>query len=214
MNKELQDILEKVSLLYRRYGIKSITMDDVARELGISKKTLYRYVSDKEDLVRKVVEHIRVCNFSTMRQRSDKKLNAIEDLIEVNRHISEVMKDHSPAYIYDLKKYYPDIFRELMSARRNLMYESMVANIRKGKKEGLYREELDEEIISKLYLLRIENLPDSEIFQEEVMHSTKFFRELFVYHIHGLATERGIRILEEYMPIINEFDKHTTKKPD
>lgn len=210
MNKELQDILEKVSLLYRKYGIKSITMDDVAKELGISKKTLYQYVSDKEDLVQKVVEHIRYCNFSTMRQKSDNKLNAIEDLVEVNRHINEVMKDHSPAYDYDLKKYYPDIFRSLMSARRKLMYESMVANIRKGKKEGLYREELDEEIIAKLHLLRIENLQESEIFNEEEMHSTKFFKELFVYHIHGLATERGIRILEEHMPIINAIENHTT----
>ena len=92
------------------------------------------------------------------------------------------------------------------------MYESMVANIRKGKKEGLYRKELDEVIIAKLHLLRIENLQESEIFNEDEMHSTRFFKELFVYHIHGLASEEGIRILKEHMPTINSLDSNTTQK--
>ena len=94
-----------------------------------------------------------------------------------------------------LKKYYPDIYGKLMSARRKLMYESMIANIRKGKKEGLYRRDLDEKIISKLHLLRIENVQSSEIFAEEEKHSSAFFREIFIYHIHGLATDKGRKIL-------------------
>ena len=203
MNKEMEDILDKVSMLYRKYGIKSVTMDDVAKELGISKKTLYQYVSDKTDLVAKAVDHTRQCNFDSFRQQAETQRNAIEELIDVSQHVNAIMKDHSPSYKYDLKKYYPDIFRDLMTARRKLMFESMLANIRKGKKEGLYRENLDEEIISKLHLLRIENLQESEIFEEEEMHSTKFFNEVFVYHIHGLATEKGLRVLEENMSRIN-----------
>ena len=68
MNKEFEDLLTKVSVLYRKYGIKSVTMDDVAHELGISKKTLYQFVCDKTELVQKVVEHVRQCNFSSMRK--------------------------------------------------------------------------------------------------------------------------------------------------
>lgn len=197
MNIEFEDILSKVSALYRKYGIKSVTMDDVAHELGISKKTLYQFVCDKTELVQKVVEHVRLCNFSAMKEREGTELNAIEELIEVSQHVNTVMKDHSPAYEYDLKKYYPDIYRNLMSARRKLMYESMISNIMKGKKEGIYRKELDEKIISKLHLLRIENLQSNEIFGEDEMHSPKFFREIFVYHIHGLATDKGLKILRD-----------------
>ena len=197
MSKEFEDILKKVSALYRRYGIKSVTMDDVAHELGMSKKTLYQFVSDKTELVQQVVEHIRQCNFSAMKKKEGADLNAIEELIEVSQHVNSLIKDHSPAYEYDLKKYYPDIYRSLMSARRKLMYESMISNIRKGKKEGVYRKELDEKIIAKLHLLRIENLQSNEIFDEEEMHSQKFFREVFVYHIHGLATDKGLKILRE-----------------
>ena len=210
MNIEMQDILEKVSVLYRKYGIKSITMDDVARELGISKKTLYQFVSDKTDLVQKVVEHVRKCNFSAMAENPGKKFNAVEDLIEVSTYLNNLMKDHSPSYEYDLRKYYPEIFSSLMSARRKLMYESMLANIRKGKKEGLYRKELDEEIITKLHLLRIENLQTTEIFREEEMHSSKFFKEVFVYHIHGLATEKGLLVLRENMKKIESLENHVS----
>jgi AcrR family transcriptional regulator len=208
MNKEFEKILEKVSVLYRKYGIKSVTMDDVARELGISKKTLYQYVSDKTELVEKVVEHTRHCNFSSMKDMKTINGNAIEQLIEVSQMVNSLMKNHSPSYEYDLKKYYPEIFRNLMSARREVMYESMLANIRQGKKEGVYREELDEVIISKLHLLRMENLQSNEIFKEEEMHTSKFFRELFVYHIHGLATLKGLDILNKNMKSLLQLEGH------
>jgi AcrR family transcriptional regulator len=199
MMTEVDSILEKVSALYRKYGIKSVTMDDVARELGVSKKTLYQFVQDKNELVELVVEHTRHCNFETMKDSNNARLNAIEELIEVSRHINALMKEYSPSYTYDLKKYYPDIFIKLMAARRQLMYESMIKNIRKGKQEGLYRGDLNEEIIAKLHLLRMENIQSSEIFTDEELQSSKFFRELFVYHIHGLATGRGLEVLRKKM---------------
>ncbi len=208
MTKEIEEILKKVSALYRKYGIKSVTMDDVAHELGISKKTLYQFVSDKTELVKMVVEHVRRCDFSSTKKNKGADLNAIEEMIEVSRHVHNLMKDHSPTYEYDLKKYYPDIYRNLISARRKLMYESMIENIRKGKKEGLYRKELDEKIIAKLHLLRVENMPSSEIFGEGEMQSQKFIREVFIYHIHGLATEKGLKIFHENVEKLGILKKH------
>jgi len=208
MSQEIEDLLKKVSALYRKYGIKSVTMDDVAHELGMSKKTLYQFVSDKTELVQMVVEHTRHCNFSNMKKKEGKDLNAIEELIEVSQHVNALMKDYSPTYEYDLKKYYPDIYHNLMSARRKLMYESMISNIRKGKKEGIYRKDLDEKIIAKLHLLRVENLQSNEIFEEEEMHSSKFFMEIFVYHIHGLATEKGLKVFRHNYHKIDPIKEH------
>jgi AcrR family transcriptional regulator len=205
---ELEKILVKVSGMYKKYGIKSVTMDDVAHELGMSKKTLYQYVKDKTDLVEKVVEHVRECNFSNMVEMKKIKGNAIEQLIQVSQHVNALMKDHSPSYEYDLRKYYPEIYRKLMTARRKMMYESMIANIRKGKKEGVYRKELDEEIITKLQLLRMENMRDTELFLEEEVHTPKFFREVFLYHLHGLATARGLKVLEENMEVLQNLEAH------
>ncbi|MFC2115606.1 TetR/AcrR family transcriptional regulator [Bacteroidota bacterium] len=208
MDKEFESILEKVSALYRKYGIKSVTMDDVAHELGISKKTIYQFVNDKTELVEKVVEHIRLCNFSDMKEIDEVRGNAIEELIEVSRHVNVLMQNHSPSYEYDLKKYYPDIYQKLMSARRKLMYESMLANIRQGKKEGVYRDELNEETIAKLHLLRVENLRTSELFEEGEVHTPKFFRELLVYHIHGIATLKGLEVLDQNMAKLDQLETH------
>ena len=86
----------------------------------------------------------------------------------------------------------------------------MLANIRKGKKEGLYRKELDEVIITKLHLLRIENLQDSGLFKEDEILSARLFREVFIYHIHGMATREGIRVLENNMDRINMLENQMT----
>jgi AcrR family transcriptional regulator len=208
MQSEFDKILQKVSSLYRRYGIKSVTMDDVAHELGMSKKTLYQYVNDKEELVKKVVEHTRLCNFTSMNEMKDFSGNAIEMLVEVSRRVNALLKDHSPSYEYDLNKYYPDIYEGLKSAHRKMMYESMIANIRQGKKEGVYRKELDEEIIAKLHLLRIEGIQSGDIFNEDEMRSSKFFVEVFVYHIHGMATAKGVEILEKNMEKLKQLEAH------
>jgi AcrR family transcriptional regulator len=205
---DIDSILVKVSELYKKYGIKSVTMDDVARELGVSKKTLYQYVSDKTELVGKVVDKVMDCSFSSIEEMEQTGSNAIEQLIEVSRRVNIIMKDHSPSYEYDLKKYYPEIYARLMSERRAKMYESMLANIRRGKKEGVYRDELNEEIITKLHIMRMESLRESEFFKPEELHASKFFREILVYHIHGLASEEGRKVLEKNMEKLMELEEY------
>lgn len=196
MNEELKKILEKVSELYIKYGIKSITMDDVASHLSISKKTLYKYVSDKDDLVGKVIDiQIEVLR-SEMDCKCDTGLNAIEELLIVSKMINYKMKNMNPGTIYDLKKYYPEHYSKFLNARREKMHSNIINNIRKGKEEGLYRNDLDENIIAKLQISRIENIIDNDFFSVEEFTSTKFFQEIFVYHIRGIANEKGIDFLE------------------
>lgn len=206
MNKEFEEILNKVSVLYRKYGIRSITMDDLAHELGISKKTLYLYVRDKSELVGKVVEYSGLFGPAGIKELLETRGNAIEQLIGVSQKFHALLRENSPAYEYDLKKYYPGHYRKLMSARRKMMYEIVVANIRQGKKEDIYREELDEEIIAKLHMMRIENLRSNELFKENVVQSSKFFREIFIYHIHGLATSYGLEVLERNMERLEQAE--------
>ena len=104
MERELNNILDRVIILYRKYGIKSITMDDVARELGISKKTLYQYVDDKNELVNKAVMHDIDRHFYNINCIKNKNLNAIDELLEINRYLTVMLKDYNPSWDYDLKK--------------------------------------------------------------------------------------------------------------
>lgn len=203
MNPELLNILEKVAALYMKYGIKSITMDDVARELGMSKKTLYQYVENKNDLVEKVVDYVinlKECDFKRI---DDINMNAVEKLIEVNMHIVTSMKDYNPATEYDLKKYYPELYAKMHSIRRQRMYDSILANIKKGKEEGLYREELNEEIIARLQVSRFMNMHEDELLTKNDMQRSAFIHELFIYHIRGIANEKGLKVLEETLKKIN-----------
>lgn len=197
MNEELKNLLEKVKGLYLKYGIKSVTMDDVSRELGISKKTLYNYVQDKDELVRMVVDlqlESRECSFSNIYKDS---LNAIEELLEVSKVINHMLKEVNPSTEYDLKKYYPEYHQKFIKMRREHSYERIKANIIKGKKEGLYRQDLNEELIAKEQVARIESIIDSEVVSLEEFTSPKYFKELFIYHLRGIANEKGIQFLEQ-----------------
>ncbi len=109
MDEKLKNILLRVYKLYNRFGIKSVTMDDVARELGISKKTLYQCVKDKSELVEKVVFFNTIHHRDLIYKIVAQKHNAIEELLEVNRYMNEMLKEQNPTLDYDLRKYYPEI---------------------------------------------------------------------------------------------------------
>lgn len=178
-------------------------MDDVARELGISKKTLYQYVENKNELVEKTVDYVinlKECGFKKI---DDIKMNAVEKLIEVNMHIIESMKDYNQATEYDLKKYYPELYAKMHSIRRQRMYDSILANIKKGKEEGLYRKELNEEIIARMQVSRFMNLHEDELLTKSDIQRSAFIHELFIYHIRGIANEKGLKVLEETLKKIN-----------
>lgn len=197
MVHENKTIIEKAREMYYHYGIKSITMDDVARELGISKKTLYQFVKNKTDLVKKVVDFEIRKRAGEFKELDKSKLNAIEELFEVNRQINYMLEKHNPSMHYDLRKYYPDIFKRLQVSKREGMLKSMIFNLEKGKKEGLYRKEIDIEIIARMQIARAENVIENSYVSIRDYTSRKFFSELFIYHIRGIANSKGIRFLED-----------------
>jgi AcrR family transcriptional regulator len=198
MESKINYILAKVSELFQRYGIRSITMDDVAREVGISKKTLYQHIDHKDELVEKVVEaegaHRRNIFFNILQNQ---KLNAVDELFEVNKLVGEMLKNYNPAIEYDLRKYYPQLYQKIKMRKRDKMYEAVKENISKGKKQGLYRKEVNEEIIAKLYVSRVENVCENDIFTDAEYKAPEFSTEIIIYHIRGIANEKGIAYLEE-----------------
>ena len=187
----------KVRGLYMKYGIKSITMDDVARELGISKKTLYQFVTDKDDLVGKFIDNEIELRLEEVCKCFKIGFNAIEELFEISIFMNKLMRNQNPATEHDLQKYYPNHYQKTLQSRREGMYSYILLNLRKGKKEGLYREDLDADVIAKLYLSRSENIQFNELFTKEEFASLKLFIELLTYHVRGIATEKGIIILEQ-----------------
>jgi len=204
MDDKTKEIVKKVSVLYNKYGIKSITMDDVSRELGISKKTLHEHFSDKTELVLKVIEFIGQEREEQFCQYKKQAGNALEELLNIYRFYLQMMKEINPSFEFDLKKYYPEIYSRLKQMRRNKMLEATLENLKKGKKEGLYRNELREKIITRLQLLRVESLSDTDLFTQDELYSREFVEEMFFYHLYGILSAKGITYLNEHLELIKE----------
>lgn len=197
MEEKIGNFLLRVYELYNRYGIKSVTMDDVARELGISKKTLYECIADKSELVKHVMDMVYRYHGTKLNEITNLQLNAIEELFEVNRYMTQMIKDQNPTLAYDLRKYYPELFNSLMQEQRQRMRDAIKKNLLKGIEEGLYRKEMNVDIISKLHMTRMENRSRPDHFQSNEMETQEVLREIFIYHMHGIANEKGIKILNE-----------------
>ncbi|MGA3013882.1 MAG: TetR/AcrR family transcriptional regulator [Bacteroidales bacterium] len=197
MDEKTIHILEQVRRLYYRYGIKSVTMDDVAKHLSISKKTLYEYFTDKEDLVRNIVMLDYKNRHNFFQEIRNKNLNAIEELFEVYRMINTMFRDYNASMEYDVHKYYPELFTQVRELRRKRMYDTMYNNMNRGKKEGLYRKELNSKIIARLLVFKVENMFDNDIFTMEELASVKVFNEVFVYHLQGILNEKGRNFFEK-----------------
>ncbi|NOY38600.1 MAG: TetR/AcrR family transcriptional regulator [Chlorobi bacterium] len=190
-------IIDRVCALFNKYGIRSITMDEIASELGISKKTLYGYFTDKKELVSKVLETEIEKKAVLFQKIRDQNLNAVEEILEVNKLVLQLVREYNPGKQHDLKKYYPDLYEKIVSVQRTRMYHSMKTNLKKGKKEGLYREDLDEDIISKLYISRMEVPMTNDFLTPEEFTSDRFIMQAFNYHIHGIASEKGLEVAKK-----------------
>ncbi len=205
LDREIMGILERVQPLYQKYGIKSVTMEDVSRALGVSKKTLYGHIRDKEELVRLTVQFEIHKHLEFIDGIIHSEEHAIEELIRVWSYMNEMLASYSETAEYDLKKYYPDLYSEVEEMRQEQLYQCVLNNIHKGKKTGLYRQDLDEEVIAKLHAGRLQKISDDELFTRNELISPKFFHEFMIYHIRGIASPKGIGYLEEHMDRIGQM---------
>lgn len=204
MSKELRAILERVKTLFAKYGIKSMTMDDVARELGMSKKTLYQHIKTKDDLVWKVIGLMDEEYEKIFKEIKSKEPDAIQSLIWVNKLVYRMIKEYNPSFEYDLKKYHPEIFHYVRKQSLEKMYNAVVENIRQGKSEGLYRDNVDEILIAKLYASRVNSLMESDLITPEEKMNPEFKNQIMEYHIRGIANDKGIIKFEEYLKHYND----------
>ena len=195
VEEKAQKIIEGAAGVFMKYGIKSVNMDDIARNLGISKKTLYKYVSDKNDLLMKALASHSSAEKCAMDAICDKDLNAIDEMLEISNYVSTLLKQIHPSIHFDLEKYHPEVMKNMMEAHEMMIYSCMRNNMEKGIKEGYYREDLNVHVISKIYIEKMDATFNSEIFPPNEIPFSEVYMEYFRYHIRGIASEKGIAYL-------------------
>jgi TetR/AcrR family transcriptional regulator, cholesterol catabolism regulator len=197
MNEKITEIVDNVSKLYLEYGIRGVTMDDVAHRLSISKKTLYEYFNDKEQLVWAVLDHVKNEWDNRFAANMCDNCSAIDELFYFYEIQVKMIKNNKPAFVYDLKKYYPEVYKHYQNLKQEMIVDHFLGNLNKGQKEGYYRKDMDNEIISKLNLMRIEGIMNNEYFTIEDLLNTELFTEIFKYHLYGIVSEKGRKIIEQ-----------------
>lgn len=194
-NQEEEMVMGALSL-FNKFGIRSVTMDDVAREMAVSKKTLYKFFENKADLVNKCVMTIFDQVQGCMMEIHSSAQNSIDELFDIDNVIRQIMEDHNPSLHFQLHKYYPQTAKAMYEGRRELINKMISENIDNGKRDGLYRESIDTEIITHLYCSKMESIPED---QEDLMkrfHSKQVKRQALEYHIRGIASPKGLKYLE------------------
>ena len=190
-----QQILQESGKVFMRLGIRSVNMDDIAQHLRISKKTLYQYVKDKNELVLKAVgritDHHRACILGICA----KSHNAIDESFEITRFVASQVGQVHPSVHFDLQKYHPEAWELLQSTERRDIHACITNNLQKGIEEGLYREDLDIDVIARIYISRFDVTFDGELFPADKYHFEDVIWELFRYHIRGIASDKGVKYL-------------------
>lgn len=209
MDKEKsQHIMNACLRLFLRYGVKSVTMDDISRELGMSKKTLYIYFKDKNDLVLKVLHGFLSHHKREMNTIVHHHKNAIDQLLAIYEMNAKDLQEVKPMLLFGLKKYYPEAWTVYEEFKRNYLPSCVEDNIKEGIEQGLYRSTVNPRIISLAYTGMINLIFDSDIFSDKEFDFNQLYLELFYYHIRGIASEKGIAYLNK------KIDENTYKRTE
>ena len=185
--------------LFLKFGIKSLTMDDIARKLGISKKTLYQFVTDKKDLVKKGMLLCLEEEQNMIAKITTESINAIEELIEITKCANARLTEMHASVIYDIQKYHPESWGLLENHKKEFIKDVILKNTKRGIEEGFYRDNLNPEIIASLYIVMIDSLFHADENFGKDISLGDLHQEMIRYHVKGVANEKGISLLKKIL---------------
>lgn len=197
-------ILAKAGEMFLNLGFKSVTMDDIANELGVSKKTIYKFFSNKASLVDVATQAIHKDVENMIALVKSNNYNAIEEEFAIKAIFKEMLKNAKESPMYQLKKYYPEIHTRFMETEECLFRDCNSDNLKKGIQQGLYRATIDVELIMKFYFTLIFGVFESDLFSGDVKKLVAIEYKVLEYHIRAIATEKGLKELEKQLHIINK----------
>lgn len=194
-----------------RYGIRSITMDEIANTLGISKKTIYQFFKDKDELVFAVIENEMKENETECAQFSIDAANAIQEIFLAVENLDEMLRYTNPLMLYDLEKHHPRAYQKIRDFKYQFLYEATIGNLRRGMDEGLYRSNLQKDIIAKSRIESAFLVFNPDIFPHSRYSMSEVNFELAILFLHGIVTDKGKQLIDKYTTERNKKLSHEQK---
>jgi TetR/AcrR family transcriptional regulator, cholesterol catabolism regulator len=191
-------ILVKSQELFSKYGIRSVSMDDIASQLGISKKTVYQFYTDKNELVDAVFSSIMEYNKCQCLVCQNEGENAIDEVFKSFDSVQELLANMHPSVLFDLQKYHPTAYKKFDDYRNHFLFRMIKQNLEQGIEQGVYRDDIDVDIMAKYRLYSIMLSFDSSVFPSNKTDLLYIEEQLLDNFLHGVATPKGIKLIQKY----------------
>lgn len=191
-------ILEEARGLFLQFGLKTVSMDDIARSVGVSKKTIYQHYKDKNAIIAKVVKtHFDRQKELIIETTTDTE-NCIEELYEMSKCMRMSVESVNPAVMYDLERFYPKMFKIFIKFKYEFILEHLKNTLVRGMKEGYFREDINVDIIATLRMAQVQFSFDPEIYPKEKFNFQEVHQQLFKHFALGLLTDNGRVLFKHY----------------
>ena len=195
---EIKDrILEASEDLFLKYGVKSITMDEIARHLSISKKTIYQYFQDKDEVVNLVIKSHFERNETLMCNVFTASVNAIDEMMQVSDHLRSTVANIHRSLLFDLQKHHPQAWKIFINHKRHFILKQITNNLERGVREGLYRPEIRIDMLARLRIEQVQLIFDNEVFPAEQFHFIDVQEQFLDHFLRGIVTEEGMLLLNQ-----------------
>ena len=191
-------IIEESMKLFLQYGVRSVTMDDIAKHLGISKKTIYQNFRDKEEIILLATQRHFDEHLAVMEETARMSANPVEQLYKLSVMLRNQMRGINQNVLYDLKKYYREAWVNYQRYKHEFIYNNVLDNLKRGIEEGLFRDDINPEILANLRIGEIELSFNKEYFPENKFTMGEIHHQFFTHFTYGILSEKGFRLFEDY----------------
>ncbi|AVR47359.1 TetR family transcriptional regulator [Christiangramia fulva] len=194
-----EKILNAAAEMFLTYGFKSVTMDDIAHKIGVSKKTIYANYSTKTKLVQATGNHLLNTISKGIEDIRNQELDPVIENFEIKRFVNQHLKGEKTSPHFQLKKYYPKIYENLHNSQFKVLQDCVSENIRRGIELGYYRKDLNLQFITRIHFIGMLGIKDKDIFPIEEYDEAALMSEFLEYHLRAICTEKGLKILDDYI---------------
>ena len=197
---EIKDrIRQAAEALVMQYGIRSVSMDDIAANLGMSKKTIYQYFRDKEELVDEIVAaklNENQCTCTTDKARAE---NAVQEIFLAREMVAEMMRCMNPSILFDMQKYHPAVYERFRKHKNDFLLKTMKENLKRGIDEGLFREDIHVDIIARFRVESVFIPFNPDFIQQLNVNLVDAEKEIIIHYVFGIVTPKGYKLVQKYL---------------
>ncbi len=204
-------ILKGAAELFMRYGIRSVSMDNIASHLGVSKKTLYQYFKDKDEMVLSVTKAHIENDLSELNKIGQTAKNAVEELVLLSSCLRENFRNMNPSLLFDLEKYHHEAWNVWLDYKNDFIKGQIQRSINQGKEEGYFRPDVNTNVLAIMRIETIQMAFDPSLFPNEQYELPEVQMQIFEHFVYGIFTDKGRKLYEKYKEKLSNLEQPLLK---